>query len=62
MHGSEGEDSEEEGSESCYTDPDHTEIFADQTGIDALACSFGSAHGVYRREPKLDFDRVVAIR
>lgn len=62
MHGSEGEDSGEEGGESCYTDPDQAKVFADQTGIDALACSFGTVHGIYRREPKLDFDRVAAIR
>ena len=62
MHGSEGEDSEEEGSESFYTDPNQAKTFVDQTGIDALACSFGTVHGVYRREPKLDFDRIVNIR
>lgn len=33
-----------------------------ETGIDALAVAIGNAHGVYIAEPKLDFDRLKAIR
>lgn len=62
MHGSEGGDTETEGSCSNYTDPDQAKLFVDRTGIDALACSFGTVHGIYRCEPKLDFDRIVQIR
>lgn len=32
------------------------------TGIDALAIAFGTAHGVYEAEPKLDFNRIAEIR
>lgn len=50
------------GSESIYTDPDMAKKFVEDTGIDALACSFGTVHGLYLTEPKLDFDRVKTIR
>lgn len=32
------------------------------TGIDELACSFGTTHGIYLTEPKLDFDVVRNVR
>ena len=32
------------------------------SGIDALACSFGTTHGIYLTEPKLDFDVVRNVR
>lgn len=50
-----------EGGESIYTDPDDAELFARETGIDALACAFGTAHGLYLKQPKLDFDRLKKI-
>ena len=49
------------GGESVYTDPDTAKIFAESTGIDALACAFGTAHGLYLKTPKLDFDRLAKI-
>lgn len=51
-----------ESVDSCYTDPDQAEEFVRLTGIDTLACSFGTVHGLYLREPKLDFDRLARIR
>lgn len=51
-----------EGGGSIYTDPDLAKQFAEDTGIDALACAFGTAHGIYLNEPKLDFDRVEKIK
>lgn len=36
--------------------------FVAETGIDALAASFGTAHGIYKVKPKLDFDRIRRIR
>ena len=30
--------------------------FAKETGVDALAISFGTVHGVYKAKPKLNFD------
>lgn len=50
------------GGQSIYTDPDAAKNFVEATGIDALACAFGTAHGVYLEQPKLDFDRIVKIK
>lgn len=47
--------------ESRYTDPEAAVTFVEQTGIDALACAFGTVHGLYREAPKLDFARVEKI-
>lgn len=54
----------EDGSagDTCYTNPDEAEVFVKNTNIDALACSFGTVHGLYRAEPKLDFERISNIR
>lgn len=53
---------EGEAVQSMYTDPDEAKEFVERTGIDALACSFGTVHGLYLTEPKLDFDIISAIR
>jgi ketose-bisphosphate aldolase len=46
-----------------YTDPDEAAEFVAATGIDALAVSVGTAHGVYLvRQPKVDIERLAAIR
>lgn len=45
-----------------YTDPDLAAQFVAKTKIDALACSFGTTHGIYLTEPKLDFDVVRNVR
>jgi len=45
-----------------YTDPDIAGQFVVDTGIDALACSFGTTHGIYLTQPKLDFDVVRKVR
>lgn len=44
-----------------YTDPDLAVQFCAETGIDALAPSFGTAHGIYKAKPVLDLDRVKVI-
>lgn len=44
-----------------YTDPDLAVKFCTETGIDALAPSFGTAHGIYKSEPVLDLERVKVI-
>src|SRR5699024_499639 len=36
------------------------ESFVKETGIDALAVAFGTSHGFYKAQPKLDFDVVKA--
>lgn len=45
-----------------YTDPDQAADFVKDSGIDALACSFGTTHGIYLTEPKLDFHVVRNVR
>jgi fructose-bisphosphate aldolase class II len=45
-----------------YTDPDMAKDFVDRTGIDALAIAIGTAHGTYTCTPKLDVERLKAIR
>lgn len=47
----------EEG-EVSYTDPALAEQFVSRTNIDTFAPAFGTAHGVYKGEPKLDFCRL----
>ncbi len=44
-----------------YTDPDEAVTFCRETGIDALAPSFGTAHGIYKSKPVLDLERVKII-
>lgn len=50
-----------EGGKSIYTNPSAAKKFSEETGIDALACAFGTAHGIYLKEPKLDFARLDEI-
>ena len=50
------------GGGSVYTDPEQAKAFAEETKIDALACAFGTAHGIYLKEPVLDFDRLEKIK
>ncbi|RDV84532.1 class II fructose-1,6-bisphosphate aldolase [Ammonifex thiophilus] len=47
--------------EAFFTDPDEAAYFVEQTGVDALAVAIGTAHGPYRWEPKLDFERLSQI-
>ncbi|PIE30014.1 ketose-bisphosphate aldolase [candidate division KSB3 bacterium] len=42
----------------AYTDPEQAKDFVAQTGIDALAISFGSVHGIYKKKPQLDYARI----
>ena len=45
-----------------YTDPEVAMKFVELTGVDCLAVAFGTTHGVYLTEPKLDLPRVARIR
>jgi len=47
--------------QATYTDPDLASEFVHRTNIDFLAPAFGTAHGVYKGEPKLAFDRLEQI-
>lgn len=53
-----------EGSESgpdMLTEPDKVAEFVEKTGVDALAVSIGTAHGVYVKAPQLDIARLDMI-
>lgn len=45
-----------------YTDPDDAVRFVKETGISSLAVAIGTAHGIYKGEPKLDVNRLSEIR
>ncbi len=45
-----------------YTDPKEAAEFVKHTGVTCLAVLIGNAHGHYKKEPKLDIERVKAIR
>lgn len=45
-----------------YTEPLLARQFVRDTGIDLLAPSFGTAHGIYKAKPQLDFERLSQIR
>jgi fructose-bisphosphate aldolase class II len=45
-----------------FTRVDEAERFVDETGVDALAVSIGTLHGLYRGIPKLDFERLSQLR
>lgn len=48
--------------DATFTDPEEAKRFVEETGVDYLAIAVGTAHGVYKGEPKLDYDRIKAIR
>lgn len=45
-----------------YTVPEEAGEFVRRTGVDSLAVAIGTAHGVYRGEPRLDIRRLSDIR
>ena len=54
---------ETDSDEELYTKPAEAERFVHETGVDALAVSVGTAHGVYTvRQPRIDLSRLRAIR
>lgn len=44
------------------TDPQEARRFVEQTGVDSLAVAIGTAHGLYTKKPKIDFQRLGEIR
>ena len=49
-----GEFSNEEAGEEIYTNPAQAAEFVAKTGIDALAVSIGTVHGMYKGTPRID--------
>ena len=50
-----------EDKDAFLTDPDSAVEFVKQTGIDSLAVAIGTAHGLYKADPELDFERLKEI-
>ncbi|EAU6966391.1 tagatose-bisphosphate aldolase subunit KbaY [Salmonella enterica] len=44
------------------TDPQEAKRFVELTGVDSLAIAIGTAHGLYTKKPKIDFQRLAEIR
>ena len=44
------------------TDPQEAKRFVELTGVDSLAVAIGTAHGLYTKRPKIDFQRPAEIR
>ncbi|MBN9648572.1 class II fructose-1,6-bisphosphate aldolase [Terrisporobacter glycolicus] len=57
-----GKEDDLDGGDGGYTDPLEAKAFVQRTGADSLAISIGTAHGVYKGEPKLDLNRLSQIR
>ncbi|MGX7144829.1 class II fructose-bisphosphate aldolase [Facklamia languida] len=49
-------------SDSIYTEVKDVIEFVDRTNVDSLAISIGTAHGVYKGEPKINFERLKEIK
>lgn len=50
------------GTGGAFTEPDAAARFVAETGVDALAIAVGTAHGFYRGEVRIDFERIARIR
>ena len=55
--GSTNDDSQDE-----FTTPADAKRFVEETGVACLAVAVGTAHGRYKKPPKLDIERILAIR
>ncbi len=47
--------------DAMYTNPKQAKEFVERTSIDSLAVAIGTAHGLYKGEPHIDFERLVEI-
>ena len=45
-----------------FTTPEDAKRFVEETGVACLAVAVGTAHGKYKKPPKLDIERIEAIR
>jgi len=56
-----GEGGSDDGIEEAYTKVSEVNDFIDRSEIDALAVAIGTAHGPYKKKPKLDIGRLAEI-
>ncbi len=47
--------------EALMADPEECQRFIELTGVPTLAPAVGTAHGIYKGEPRIDFDRIGRI-
>lgn len=59
--GGKEEPTEVEPEGDVYTDPDEAARFVRETGVDSLAVAIGTAHGVYKGKPQIDFSRLAQL-
>lgn len=52
----------DEDLQDMYTTPEEAKAYIEATGVDALAVAIGSAHGVYKKKPMLNIERLQEIR
>ncbi|MBQ1568191.1 MAG: class II fructose-bisphosphate aldolase [Erysipelotrichaceae bacterium] len=45
-----------------YTDVATAKLFVEETGVDSLAVSIGTSHGLYKGTPVIDFERLHELR
>lgn len=57
-----GKEDDLDGGDGGLTDPQEAAEFVRRTGISSLAVAIGTAHGLYKGTPKLDVDRLIAVR
>ncbi|MCC3865452.1 class II fructose-1,6-bisphosphate aldolase [Terrisporobacter petrolearius] len=57
-----GKEDDLDGGDGGFTDPKEAKLFVEKTGVDSLAVAIGTAHGMYKGEPKLDLDRLSQIK
>lgn len=48
--------------DAAFTVPEEALDFVTKTGIDTLAIAIGTAHGIYKGKPELDYERLEKIR
>ncbi|WP_309121191.1 class II fructose-1,6-bisphosphate aldolase [Paenibacillus sp.] len=47
--------------DALLADPNECKSFIERTGVHTLAPAIGTAHGIYKGEPNIDFDRIAKI-
>ncbi len=47
--------------EALMADPDECVAFVERTGVSSLAPAIGTAHGIYKGDPNIDFNRIQTI-
>lgn len=60
--GSAGSYEEKQSTDTIYTEVKDAVRFVNETGVDSLAISIGTAHGQYKGEPKINFELLEEMR